>query len=576
MSLSIKKKWLIKPVDQEKVSSLQKELGSSKLTCTLLVQRNIDTLEKAKKFFRPELKYLYDPYSMLNMQEVIERIQTAIAYDQNILAYGDYDVDGTMSVSMFYNFFCKRGATMQYYIPDRFEEGYGLSRKGVDYAIKEGIQLLITMDCGIKEIDNIAYAMSKGIDVIIIDHHIPGEILPPTKYILNPKQKEDTYPFKDLSAGGLVYKLLCAWSIMECGTLDHASEYLELAALSTAADVVPLVDENRQILSLGLKKINQSTHIVISKLLELSGKEKKIIDEYDIGFILGPRINAIGRLGKADEVVRLFTSQDKAIIEHTAPLFNKRNEERQNLDRNITTEALEKIESDSILSLAKSTVLCSEHWHKGVLGIVASKLMEYYYRPTIICTLDGDTITCSARSVEGYNILEALHNCKDLLTKYGGHKYAAGLSLLGSDFDAFVQRFEEVVSSSIEQDMLVPKIHIDAILEPENLSTRFYNTLAQMAPFGEQNPKPIFKVESTQIVPGTLRLLKDMHITFMIVHQGVKTKVIGFNMPSSYTELSSVKEGDTLDLAVEIMRNEWRGNISLELLLRDYKILNIE
>ncbi len=564
------KKWILKQPDSEKVHQLKSQLGASETVCQLLVNREIESYVEAKKFFRPDIENLYDPYTMLNMQKVVERLQKALLQNEKVLAYGDYDVDGTMSVSMFSNFFIKREADILFYIPDRFSEGYGLSRKGIDFALENNVHLLVTMDCGIKDVENIQYAISQGLEVIVIDHHTPDITLPPTEYILNPKQKNDPYPYKDLSAGGVTFKLLSAWSIMECGSLDNALEYIDLAAISTAADVVPLTDENRLILQIGLSKINNRENQVVQKLLETAGRNKTTIDEYDLGYLLGPRINAIGRLGKATDVVELFTTLDYSILENQAKYFSERNEERKSIDKNITQEALEKLSKEEDNISAKSTVVFSDNWHKGVIGIVASRLVDHYYRPTVVCTQDGDSITCSARSIENFNILEALNECQELFEKHGGHFYAAGLTLPSQNMNSFKEKFEQVVSENITEEMLTPKLYLEGILAAEDISMRLYNTLAQMAPFGEKNPKPLFEMQEVTITKGTLKNLKDKHVTFVIEQNGVHYKAIGFNMPEAY-EILSQNQDKKLNLAVELMRNEWQGNVNLELLIKDYK-----
>ncbi len=571
MSARQHKQWIYKPADPAEVQSLQQALGSSELVCKILVSRGIKTYDAAKKFFRPNTDYLYDPYKMLHMQGVVDHLQSALLYNKKILAYGDYDVDGTMSVSMFYNFFTQRGAEILYYTPDRFGEGYGLSQQGVDYAIAQGVDLLVTLDCGIKDAQNIAYAKSHGLEVIVIDHHQPGTGLPPADFILNPKQKNDRYPYTELCAAGVTLKLLSAYSILECGDLTHALPYLGLAAIATSADVVPLTDENRQILALGLQKLNDTENPIIQKLLASSGKSKSRIDEFDLSYIIGPRINAIGRLQHASEVIRLFTTEETEVIDQITPELSARNEERKKLDRQYTEEAIEKIETTPDYKTKKSTVVYSPDWHKGVIGIVASRLTESYYRPTVVCTLSEGRITCSARSVKDYNILAALDACSDLMDKYGGHFYAAGLSLPPENFEKFEKRFEEVVSHSITSDQLTPKLYIDGTLEPDNLNLKFYNTIAQMAPFGEQNPKPTFRLEEVSILPGSLRLLKEIHLSFSTKIDGQIFKVIGFSMPDVYDLLSTTPEA-RLDLAVQLLRNEWQGTVSLEFQLIDLRI----
>ncbi len=565
------KLWLLKRPDPKKVEQLRSALGASKSLCEILVSRGIETYEEAKEYFRPSLDYLHDPYRMLNMQSVVEKIQEAITFNKKIMVFGDYDVDGTMAVSMFVNFFTPRLADLIYYIPDRFSEGYGLSEKAILDARDRNVQLLITMDCGIKDEKNIALAIDLGMEVIIIDHHNPGENLPNTPLILNPKQENDSYPFNDLSAAGIVFKLLSAWSITECGTLDHALPFLDLAALSTAADVVPLIGENRTLLSLGLKEINKKINPIITRIVDLAGKGESIIDEYDIGFVIGPRINAIGRLGKASEVVRIFTCQKVDELATYMEVFNIKNEERKKIDKQITKEALTQIHEKKEQQQAKSTLVYDPNWHKGVVGIVASRLISTYYRPTVVCTLDDDVITCSARSIEGFDILSALDGCSDLLLKHGGHFYAAGMTLLEENLEAFRRKFEESVSERITEEMLTPKLHIDTTLDHENVNMKFYQSIVQMAPFGEQNPKPNFLIEKAMVEPGSVKLLKSLHITFQIRWGGHKLKVIGFNMPERYEWLSD-QDNPNVHLVVQLMKNEWRGQTSLELLLQDIQI----
>lgn len=562
------KEWIFTEVDEHKVEALNRSLNVNPSLCQILVARGIEDFQTARNFFNPAIEDLHDPFLMMNMEEAIEIIQSAISENKKILLYGDYDVDGTMAVSLMYNFFSKRYQNLEYYIPDRHQEGYGVSEKAIFWAEAKKIDLIITLDCGIKAIRNIQLAKSKGIDTIVVDHHTPAEELPPALTILNPKLPQNKYPFRDLSAAGVAFKLISAWSIMESGTIEYALPYLDLAAISTSADVVPLCDENRTILSLGLREINKRLNPNLNYILNLAGSTEQI-DNYTLGYVIGPRINAIGRLGDANRVVDVFTALDVSDVEEKLKEFNTANDERKRIDSDITNSALEILSSDPQFQARKSTTLCDPSWHKGVVGIVASRVMEYYYRPTVICTENNGEISCSARSVKDYNILEALDQCSELFSRYGGHFYAAGISMPSAHWEQFQKKFEEVVSSSISDDQLVPKVHIDAEIKVRDVNLNYYNTISRMAPFGEKNPVPQFLIRDVYVIPGSTRLLKNEHLSFVVKSGSQKMKVIGFRKAA----LKSIVEShDRLDLVFKMLKNEYRGNTTIELQLEDLRV----
>jgi single-stranded-DNA-specific exonuclease len=476
------KRWRISTYDKEKAGALFKELKIHPVLCGILVQRGIENFDEAKKFFRPESSYLHDPFLMKDMQKAVDRILTSFAVQEKILVFGDYDVDGTTAVACMYQFLKTHHPLTEFYIPHRYREGYGVSKAGIDFAAENGYTLIISLDCGIKSVALIEYAKRLGIDFIVCDHHLPDDILPPAVAILNPKQKDCAYPFKELCGCGVGYKLITALcKAMELpGNTPY--KYLDLVATAIAADIVSITGENRILAYYGLIKANKDPNFGIQALSFLSGFKKEF-HITNLVFIIAPRVNAAGRMDDARKAVLMFVSESYAEAMHWAEQLNEDNVTRKEADSSITDEALAIIQGDEVLINRKSTVLFQPHWHKGVVGIVASRLIDHYYRPTIVLTQSGDYVAGSARSVVGFNVYEAIHQCKDLLLGYGGHFYAAGMTIANDKVDAFCQKFEEVVEASIHPELLIPEIVIDAEINFSDIKKSFYDILCQMEPF---------------------------------------------------------------------------------------------
>lgn len=562
------KRWTLKPADEEVTKHIQEALNIHPALCRMLAQRGVSDFDTAKTFFRPELSHLHDPFLMKDMQQAVQRITDAIEWHERILVYGDYDVDGTTSVSVVYSFLRSQyEGDLGYYIPHRYREGYGVSKEGIDYAKEHGYTLMITLDCGIKSYDLIKYAQSLGIDVIVCDHHTPDKQIPPAVAILNPKQEDCNYPYKELSGCGIGFKLITAlatkWGLPE----DSYLQYLDLVATSIAADIVPIDGENRVLAFYGLKKVNEDPSLGIKTLMELAEVKKKMTIS-DLVFVIGPRVNAAGRMDDAKKAVELFTETDPQKTYEHAEALKSDNEDRREVDKSTTEEALALIQGDSKQSQKRSTVLYQEHWHKGVVGIVASRLIDHFYRPTIVLTKSNDKVSGSARSVTGFNIYDAIHECRDLLENYGGHFYAAGMTMDPNNVDAFINRFEEVVSDSITPDLLVPEIEIDAELKLTDITQSFYNILKQYAPFGPANMRPVFMTRHVLDYKGYSKVVKDMHIKFCVhQHGGFVMDGIGFGMVDKFDVVNS----GPFDIVYTIHENDYRGNVNLQMRVIDIR-----
>lgn len=562
------KRWTLKPADEEVTKHIQEALNIHPALCRMLAQRGVSDFDTAKTFFRPELSHLHDPFLMKDMQQAVQRITDAIEWHERILVYGDYDVDGTTSVSVVFSFLRNQyEGDLGYYIPHRYREGYGVSKEGIDYAKEHGYTLMITLDCGIKSYDLIKYAQSLGIDVIVCDHHTPDKQIPPAVAILNPKQEDCNYPYKELSGCGIGFKLITAlatkWGLPEDSYLQH----LDLVATSIAADIVPIDGENRVLAFYGLKKVNEDPSLGIKTLMELAEVKKKMTIS-DLVFVIGPRVNAAGRMDDAKKAVELFTETDPQKTYEHAEALKSDNEDRREVDKSTTEEALALIQGDSKQSQKRSTVLYQEHWHKGVVGIVASRLIDHFYRPTIVLTKSNDKVSGSARSVTGFNIYDAIHECRDLLENYGGHFYAAGMTMDPNNVDAFINRFEEVVSDSITPDLLVPEIEIDAELKLTDITQSFYNILKQYAPFGPANMRPVFMTRHVLDYKGYSKVVKDMHIKFCVhQHGGFVMDGIGFGMVDKFDVVNS----GPFDIVYTIHENDYRGNVNLQMRVIDIR-----
>lgn len=561
--------------DLETVETLGKEINVNLTLANMLVNRRVDSFQKAKDYFRPDLDKLHDPFLMKDMDRAVERLQTAIQNEERILVYGDYDVDGTTSVALVFGYLREFYPNVNFYIPDRYKEGYGISEKGVRFAAENNFKLIISLDCGIKALEKVALAKELGVDFIICDHHTPGEQLPPAVAILDPKRKDCFYPYKELSGCGVGFKLIQAFSVFQGKDPAKVMVYLDLLAISIAADIVPITGENRVLTFYGLERINNNPRPGIKALILRSQIEKEI-EISDIVFKIGPRINASGRLEHAKASVELLISKELEDALARAEIVDTVNAARKNFDENITKEALTMIQSMEEVRQMKTTVLFKEDWHKGVIGIVASRCIEKYYRPTIILTESNSKATGSARSVFDFDIYEAISECSDLLEQFGGHKYAAGLTMSVANVPAFQSKFEEVVSSRITDIHMKPVLEIDDEILLDQINYKFYNILKQMAPFGPGNPEPIFCVK--QVYAENVRILKDKHLRFNVVQDGQETKpvCIAFGMADKniYPDeiiYKMLNRKMRFDLAFEIRENTFRNNSSLQLYVKDIK-----
>jgi single-stranded-DNA-specific exonuclease len=558
------KRWAVRDnADEDEVNSLAAALNMDAVLSKMLVQRGIRTYEEARYFFRPDERHLHDPFLMADMEKAILRIEKAIASGEKILVYGDYDVDGTTAVSVVYGFFkdYHPNDKIEYYIPDRYNEGYGISTQSIDYAESKDFTLIIALDCGIKSVDKIAYASTKGIDFIICDHHLPGAELPAAIAVLDPKRIDCGYPFKELSGCGIGFKLIQAYAEKNDIPFEKVSRYLDLVAISIACDIVHINGENRVLAHLGLQKINTDPCIGVKMLMEVAGKTSNYSIS-DVVFLLGPRINAAGRIDDAKHAVELLSTCDEATARQKGLLINVKNTERKGHDMQITDEALGMIDNDKVLISRKSTVVFNENWHKGVIGIVASRLTEKYYRPTIVLTRSNGHVAGSARSVLGYDLYEALCGCSDLLIQFGGHKYAAGLTMHPENVEAFSNRFEEVVSSTIKPEQLVQQILIDAELRLSQIEPKFFRILNQFAPFGPENMAPVFLTKNVY-VSGNAGLVGENHLRMVVIQQGSPGfSCIAFNH-GEY--LSKIKKDVPFDICYAIEENIWQERRTIQL-----------
>lgn len=552
--------------DKAKADELFRALKIHPALCNILVQRGIATFEAARDFFRPQLDQLHSPWLMKDMEKAVDRILTAFNKDEKILVYGDYDVDGTTAVACMYQFLHKHYHHVEFYIPHRYREGYGVSRAGIDYAYQNGYTLIVALDCGIKSVELIAYAQTLGIDFIVCDHHLPDDELPKAAAILNPKQHDCPYPYKELCGCGVGFKLICALAEKMLLPVEVAYDYLDLVATAIAADIVSMSGENRILAYYGLKKANERPNHGIRALSILSKLEKEIHIN-NLVFIIAPRVNAAGRMDDARKAVLMFVADTLEEAFKWAEELHADNSHRKEADANITEEALALIQGDEVLLNRHSTVLYQPHWHKGVVGIVASRLIDHYYRPTIILTQSGEYVAGSARSVSGFNVYEAIHQCKDLLLGYGGHFYAAGMTLDPANVEAFCQKFEEVVSSSIHPDLLIPEIVIDTEINFRDITTSFFNITCQMEPFGPDNLRPVFVTRGV-VNTGYSKVVKDKHLRFVLRQGDITLTGIGFDMADKMDLLATRQP---VDIVYKIDENEWNGQKSLQLRMIDVK-----
>jgi single-stranded-DNA-specific exonuclease len=563
----MQKRWTILKADLEKVNVLQESLKIHPAICKILVQRNIETFDEAKNFYRPNLTDLHDPWLMKDMEKAVDRIISAIEKQEKILIYGDYDVDGTTAVACMFQFLCKIHSKLDFYIPHRYREGYGVSKAGIDFAKENDFSLIISLDCGIKSVDLIEYAEELGIDFIVCDHHLPDAKLPPAAAILNPKQKECNYPYKELCGCGVGFKLIVALAQKLNLSDEMAFEYLDLVATAIAADIVPMTGENRVLAYFGLKKANENPNNGIKALSQLSGLTKKLHIN-NLVFMIAPRVNAAGRMDDARKAVLMFVAENYEQALQYAEMLHSDNTDRKEADGNITDEALALIRGDEFLINRKSTVVFQPHWHKGVVGIVASRLIEHFYRPTVVLTQSGEYAAGSARSVPGFNLYEAIHACKEHLIGYGGHFAAAGMTIELDKIEAFRNKFEEVVSTTIPSELLSPEIIIDSEIKFKDITWPFYNIISQMEPFGPENLRPHFLVKNV-LDTGYSKILKEEHLRFVLRQDHVTLSGIGFGMADKLPLLQMKKP---LDLVFKIDENEWNGQKSLQLRIIDLRL----
>ncbi len=552
------------------IDELQKQLNVDAIIAKLLVQRNIFNFEEAKDFFRPDLKQLHDPFLMKGMDAAIERINTAIEKNEKVLIYGDYDVDGTTAVSVVYSFFKDHIAKIDYYIPDRYKEGYGISFAAIDFAKENNFSLIIALDCGIKANEKIDYANSKNIDFIICDHHLPGDEIPKAIAVLDPKQNDCPYPYKELSGCGIGLKLIEAFSKKNNFPLELCYKYLDLVAVSIAADIVPLNGENRIMAHFGLEKINKDPRPGIKALLNLN-QLKQAITITTLVFVLAPRINAAGRIEHGSKAVELLICDNELHATEFANAINDTNTQRKDLDLGTTSEALLQIENDVLLSKKKSTVLFSPTWHKGVVGIVASRLIEKYYRPTIILTESDGKISGSARSVKEYDVYSAIEKCSDLLEQFGGHKFAAGLTMKKENLEAFIDKFEKVVSESITPDQLIPKVDIDIEVEFHDISDKLVRILKQFAPHGPHNMTPSFCAKSV-FETGWGKVFGNNHLKlelFQKSNPNIRFQAIAYDKGDF---INFFQRKIPMDIVFKIQENEYRGVTTVQFVIEDLKV----
>lgn len=560
-------RWTLKPKpNPEKVKQLMQSLQVDEVIASLLVQRGIETYEAAKHFFRPSLDDLHDPFLMKDMDKAVERIEQAIANKENILVYGDYDVDGTTAVSLMSSFLLSKYPNVATYIPDRYDEGYGISYQGIDFAEDNDFSLIIALDCGIKAIDKVKYASEKDIDFIICDHHRPGDNIPNAVAVLDPKRNDCEYPYKELCGCGVGFKLIQALASNERKSVEDLVEYLDLVATAIGADIVPITGENRILTYFGLQVINENPRIGFKAILNQVKKETLTVT--DVVFIIAPRINAAGRMKHGQYAVNLLTETDLETAISYAEEIEAFNTDRRDADKRITEEALQQIEKQKEQENF-TTVVYNEDWHKGVIGIVASRLTETYYRPTLVFTKSGDKLAASARSVKGFDVYNALEACSEHLEQFGGHKYAAGLTLKEENYEAFKQAFETVVSSIIEKHMLTPEISIDTEVSLDLITPKFFRILKQFAPFGPGNMTPVFMSSDLRDTGyGKCVGEDDRHLRVTVTQNGNKLTAIGFGLGD---KIDLIQNRKPFKAAYSIDENHWNGNVSLQMKLRDIK-----
>ena len=567
------RKWTVHdPGSPEKVDRLATELGVDRVLAELLVQRGVESFQQARAFFRPSLEDLHDPFLMKDMDKAVERLHEAITQGQKILVYGDYDVDGTTAVALVYSFVRRFTKRVEYYIPDRYDEGYGVSYKGLDWASDNGIDLLITLDCGIKAIEKVEYARSKGIDVIICDHHLPENELPGAVAVLDPKREDDHYPFDDLCGCGVGFKFVQGYSIKYGIDFETLEPLLDLQVVSIASDLVSMVGENRVLAHFGLKRLNENPRKGLLAMLSLAKLEPGHVTIDDIVFKIGPRINAAGRMESGRLAVELLTAMDDRSAFQIGEKINDNNNERKNIDREITQEALEMVANGTALETENVTIVYNPTWNKGVVGIVASRLVEAYYKPTVVLTKSNGFITGSARSVAGFDLYASIESCADLLENFGGHVYAAGLTMKEEHLEEFCKRMNRFVSGNITKQELTPVVDIDARLDFSQITPKFFRILKQFQPFGPGNANPVFLTEDVYDAGNGRKVgAGGVHLKLDLMQESQPYRqipAIGFNMADFYDH---IKAGNPIDVCYSIVENFYRGSSTLQLRLKDMR-----
>ena len=567
-------KWSIRPHTEEdlyKANNLAYALDINPIIGLLLVQRGITTVDAAKKFFKPSLTDLHDPFLMPDMHKAVKRLNKALGNKEKILVYGDYDVDGTTAVSLVYKFLRPYSSTLDYYIPDRYDEGYGISYKGIDYAKENGVTLIIALDCGIKAIDKIDYANEKGIDFIICDHHMPDDELPKAVAVLDAKRTDSEYPYEHLSGCGVGFKFMQAFAQSNDIAFSDLESLFELTVVSIASDIVPITGENRILAYYGLKQLNSNPSIGLKGIINICGLAGKEITISDIVFKIGPRINASGRMMNGKEAVDLLLAKDMQSAKEKSENINQYNEDRRELDKRITDEANAIINEIKNIENQKGIIVYDPTWHKGVIGIVASRLTEKYYRPSVVLTKSSELITGSARSIIGFDIYKAIESCRDLLENFGGHTYAAGLSLREKNLDAFIERFMRLAAEEIDPEQMIPQLDIDAIIDLKDINNKFMNELKKMNPFGPSNEKPIFCTLNVHDYGTSKKVGKELeHLKLEIIDGkgGGPIHGIAFGM---HEHTNYIKEMNPFDICYTIEENTYNGNTTLQLMVKDIK-----
>lgn len=563
------KRWSLKPIPSpEKVAELADAINIRPELAALLVQRGITDFEDAKKFFRPSLENLHDPFLMKDMEKAVDRLMKAVAAKEHIMIYGDYDVDGTTAVSLVYSFLHEFHEEVVYYIPDRYKEGYGLSYDGIDFAHDNGITLMITLDCGIKAVDKVAYAKEKGIDIIICDHHRPGTELPAAIAVLDAKQEDCAYPYKELCGCGVGFKFMQAYCMKSGRDQDEVLRYIDMLAVAIGADIVPVTGENRILMHMGLLKINERPSEGLKALLGVAGVKKEL-SVTDLVFILAPRINAAGRIDHGSNAVALLTSPKQEQLEKLAQEVDSFNKERRELDKIITEEAMHILKTDPSYADMQSTLVFNETWHKGVVGIVASRLIEQVYRPTIVLTESNGMATGSARSISHFDVYEAIDACSDLLVNFGGHTFAAGMTLELEDVPEFRRRFEASVRERMKEEWLIPELQADLEIELNHIDQKFLGILKQMGPFGPGNMNPVFLSHRCK-EKGWAKVVGENHLKMQIMAEGVNYPIDAIAFKQAH-HLDTIRAGKTFSILYTIEENEWQGMVKLQLNIKDIR-----